>query len=531
MSSAETPRGLLGVAAATPSERDRYIDFLRGLSILVVVLGHWLIAVVEWRNGRVEGSNALEHIRGLWALTWVLQVMPLFFFVGGFGNATAVRAARRRGDGYAAYLARRVERMLRPTVVFLGVGLVVVVTLDAANVADNVVFPASELITRPLWFLGVYLIVVALAPAMLALHERFGLAVPLGMVLVAAAVDLVRFGADVSPVGYVNYPVVWLLAHQLGFHYGAGGVLSRWRWALACAGLAGMVVATTAGPYPGSMVGLSTDEFSNMDPPTIAIVALIIWQVGLAMILRGSITRWLSRLRVWAGVIFVNSVIMTVFLWHLTAMLFGVGILLPLGFPQPEVGTASWWALRPVWVVVLTCILAALVAAFGRAEQRTPSRTPHRPAASGSAITAAAGATLVVLGILGFAMGGLHQLFSLTGIEVIVFRMNPALNVIHLALGTWLVVAATGPPPSIRRAAAVGSVALLVLAAVGPLLVANPDANRLAVNSADTVLHAGVAVALGSAVVRRGGSREGRPTAGPSRGRGRLGPQPKGRPG
>jgi fucose 4-O-acetylase-like acetyltransferase len=501
MTGTERPRGLLALAAATPPQRDRYIDFLRGFSILVVVLGHWLIAVVTWEGGRVEGSNALEHIDGLWTLTWVLQVMPLFFFVGGFGNATAIRAARRRGDGYAAYLARRIERMLRPTVVFLGVGLVVVVTLDAANVADNVVFPASELITRPLWFLGVYLIVVALAPVMLRLHDRFGLAVPIGMALVAAGVDLLRFGADVSAVGYVNYPVVWLLAHQLGFHYGVGGVLDIRRWALAGVGLAGMVAATTIGPYPGSMVGLSTDEFSNMDPPTVAIVALTIWQVGLAMILRDRIVAWLGRLRVWAGVIFVNSVIMTVFLWHLTAMLFGVGILLPLGFPQPEVGTAQWWALRPAWIAVLGVILAVLVLAFGRVEQRTPDRIPHRPAVPGSAPAAAVGAALVTVGILGFAMGGLHQLFSLTGVEVVVFRMNPALNVIHLALGTLLVLGAIGDEAKMVQTAAFGATALLVLAAIGPVLVAHPDANRLAVNSADTVLHGLAAAGLVAAIV------------------------------
>jgi fucose 4-O-acetylase-like acetyltransferase len=505
MSTSWQPRGLLAMAAATPPERDRYIDFLRGFSILVVVLGHWLIAVVEWQGGRVEGSNALEHIRGLWALTWLLQVMPLFFFVGGFGNGTAWRASQRRGEGYAAYLARRVERMLRPTAVFLGAGLAVVVTLDAANVADNVVFPASELITRPLWFLGVYLIVVALAPVMLSVHNRLGLLVPVAMVALAALVDWLRFGADLPGVGYVNYPVVWLLAHQLGFHYGSSGVLHRNRWWLAAAGLGGMIVATTFGPYPGSMVGLSTDEFSNMDPPTLAIVALTVWQVGLAMILRAPIARWLGRLNVWAAVIFINSVIMTVFLWHLTAMLFGVGILFPLGFPQPEVGTLQWWLLRPVWVAVLTVILAALVLVFGRAEQRTPARTPHRPAARGSVAMAATGVALVVLGILGFAMGGLHQLFSLTGVEVVVFRSNPALDVIHLSLGAWLVVAATAARRVVTRAAAIGAIGLAALAVLGPILTAHPEINRLALNSADTVLHAvgSVTLAAVAAVGRR----------------------------
>ena len=152
---------LLRMARETPSDRDRYVDFLRGFSILVVVFGHWLIAVVTWEGGQVAGTNALEEIRGLWLATWVLQVMPLFFFVGGFSNLRSWRAAVRRGGGYSLFLHGRLARMMRPTVVFLGIGLVVTVTLDALNVADNVVFPASELITRPLWFLGVYMIAVS----------------------------------------------------------------------------------------------------------------------------------------------------------------------------------------------------------------------------------------------------------------------------------------------------------------------------------------------------------------------------------
>ena len=32
------------LAAQTPPERNRYVDFLRSVSILVVIIGHWLIA-------------------------------------------------------------------------------------------------------------------------------------------------------------------------------------------------------------------------------------------------------------------------------------------------------------------------------------------------------------------------------------------------------------------------------------------------------------------------------------------------------
>lgn len=490
------PRSLLGLAAATPPDRDRYVDFLRGFSILVVVFGHWLIAAVTWRDGVIDGRNALEVIRGTWALTWVLQVMPLFFFVGGFSNLRSLSAAE--GKGYAVFIHSRMIRMLRPTIVFLGVGSVITVTLDALNVADNVVFPASTLITRPLWFLGVYMIVVALAPVMVALHRRFGLRVLVVLAGVAVLVDVLRFGAGVSAVGFVNYPVVWLLAHQLGFFYADGVLDARvGRWA-AAAGLAGMVALMTFGPYPGSMVGLSTDEFSNMDPPTLMILALILWEVGAAMMLRAVVSRWLGRLRVWAGVIFVNSVIMTIFLWHLTAMLAGIGVLYPLGWPQPPVGSGEWWALRPVWVGTLVVVLSGFVLLFGRFEQRGLLGSPQPRGARG--VGAVLGATLasflLVLGVLGFALGGMHQLFG-SGIELIVFALNPAANLIHLALGGLALWASVRTGTAAAGALAIVGAGLAFLAVAGPL--GGFVADRLALDGAGAIAHGVGAVVAGVA--------------------------------
>jgi len=498
-----TTARLMEMAATTPDTRDRYADFLRAFSIGVVMFGHWLVAVVYWKGGSIEGINALEVIDGLWILTWVLQVMPLFFFVGGFSNLRSWEAARRRGEGYAEFLYTRMLRMMRPTALFLGVGLVVITVLDALNVADNAVFPASELIARPLWFLGVYMIVIALAPPMVALHRRFGAGVVVAMVLVAIAVDVVRFGFDVSGVGYVNYPVVWLMAHQLGFFYGDGR-LPRLRWPLAAGGLAVMVALVNLGPYPGSMVGLGRDEFSNMDPPTIAIAALTLWEIGLAMLLRPAVSRWLQGLRAWAAVIWVNTVIMTVFLWHLTAMLFGIGILYPLGWPQPEAGTAQWWALRPVWVAALLVILFGLVLAFGRFEARRARAVPLRSGRGAAAAGSALGAALLVLGVLGFAMGGMHQLFSETGTELIVFNLNPLQNVLHIVVGGILLRFCLGSAGLARAASLFAAAALGVMAVVGMVGMGAGAHNWLAANTADTVFHvAAAAFALGTALAVR----------------------------
>ena len=54
----------------------------------------------------------LSTTPGLWLATWVLQVMPVFFFVGGFSNMVSWQALERRGDGYVEYLSGRMARLL-----------------------------------------------------------------------------------------------------------------------------------------------------------------------------------------------------------------------------------------------------------------------------------------------------------------------------------------------------------------------------------------------------------------------------------
>lgn len=365
-------RPFLALAEKTPPSRDRYVDFLRAFSICVVVLGHWLIASVYLKDGEVSGVNALHVIPGIWAATWILQVMPLFFFVGGFANLVTLDSLARKGGDYAGFIRSRVDRLLRPTAVYLGVWIPIAVGIDLfTRFSDRELELAFELLTRPLWFLGVYLIMIGLAPAMLKLHRRYGLRAAAGLAAGAAVVDLLQFGFDVPIVGNLNYFFVWLFAHQLGFFYADGSLVklgSRYFGAMAAGGLALLVIATAFGPYSSSMVGL-VNERSNTNPPTICILLLTIWQVGLAMLLREPFNRRLARNRTWAKVIALNAMIMTMFLWHQTAVLVTVGALYPLGFPQPETGTPAWWAVRPLWVLSLSIVLAVLVVVFGRFER------------------------------------------------------------------------------------------------------------------------------------------------------------------
>lgn len=397
------------VAAATPAERDRFADLLRVASIVVVVAGHWLMAVIGWRGGRVEAGNAIALAPGLWLATWLLQVMPLFFFVGGLANLVSAR----RGGGWVAFIRGRAARLLRPTVAFLAVWTAAAAALHLAGVPEAILRPATRLVVQPLWFLGLYLLVVALAPAMLRLHRSSGPAVVVWLGLAAGAADLAGRLPGLGRLADLNFLLVWLFAQQLGFLY-ADGTLPRWprraHAAMAAGGLAALAGLTATGAWPASMVGLPGDRVSNMDPPSLCIVALTVWLVGLAMLVRDPLRRWLTRPRPWALVVTAGSALMTLFLWHLTALLLAVLVLHPLGVTHPTPGTPTWWALRPLWLLVPAVLLFPLVALFSRLERPRPVAPAPPDVGPGRVLAAVAGTAALIVGILGIAVGGIWPL-------------------------------------------------------------------------------------------------------------------------
>ncbi|MGH2807070.1 MAG: acyltransferase family protein [Actinomycetota bacterium] len=483
---------LKDLAAATPDSRDRYVDLLRAFSIAVVVFGHWLMAIVFYDNGNVSGESALDAIPGMWILTWLLQVMPLFFFVGGFSNLTSIEAARRKGQSTRTFVRSRVERLMKPTVVFISTWLVVAFVLEQTFGLGDALRHATALIAKPVWFLAVYLLVVALAPRMLDLHKRFRWTVPAVMVAGAIVVDITRIAFDVELLGYLNFAFVWLFAHQLGFFYADGTLPAKSRrfFVVAAAlGLGALVALTNIGVYTRSMVGVADQYVSNNDPPSICLIALTTWLVSLAMLLRGPITRWLATPRNWAAVIAANSMIMTVFLWHLTALLIAVVVAYPLGFPQYAGGTLGWWLTRPAWIAILCLALVPLVYAFSRFE-RPRFKTGASPAPQLPIAVTVVGIALLIIGMAGFAQGGFAGVLEPTGTDLGLFEANPLLSAFHMALGVALLRTGSRVAVAFASAALVGVGALEAFPLAGDLLSVIP------ITTGNTVLHLACGTAL-----------------------------------
>ncbi|WP_327004130.1 acyltransferase [Dactylosporangium sp. NBC_01737] len=419
---------------STAVTRDRYVDLLRVLSLGVVVLGHWLMAVVAvGDDGVARAGNVLAFVPALQPATWLLQVMPVFFLVGGFSHAVAWSSVRRQGGRYADFVRSRAGRLLRPTAAFAAVWLVLALGIELAGADRGVLRLATRVVAQPLWFIGVYLGVVALAPLMLRLHHwagRLAPLVPVALGAAAVAVDVARFGYGVPFIGFANVAFVWLAVHQAGFLYADGSL--RHGLALAGTGLAGTVALTTAGGYPTSMVGVPGERVSNMSPPTVALLACAVLQIGLVLLARGPVTRWLQRPAVWRGVVTANGLSMTTFLWHLTGMfVIGAGAL-ALGVAQPPAGSAAWWLWRPVWIALLLVPTAALVVLFRRADRPRPAWVPSAGAAARRHRTplAAAGMLLCTAGVLGVSAVGFGGVLAGRTATLIVVPVTPLASVL-----------------------------------------------------------------------------------------------------
>lgn len=420
------------------TERDPFIDVVRVACICVVVLGHWMTTTVVWGEGGVDAVNALEVLPGARLSTWLVQVMPLVFFIGGFANAVSLF----RHGGYRPYLEARLGRLLRPTYVFLGIWLVVAAAIEVWDPDSPGKAEAAEVAALPLWFLGIYLVAVALAPAAWKLHRRAPFATVVTLAAGVAVVDVISIGAGLSDLGGLNYALMWVLAHQIGFFY-ADGTLERWgrqgAALLAGVGLIGLVLLTTVGKYPVSLVGVPGQARSNAQPPSVAMLALSLWLVGLALLLRPALQRLVLQLRWRRWIDRVHSVVLTLFLWHVTAISIAGGFWHVVGLPEPAIGSAQWWQLRPLWILAAAIPLLALVAVFGRLEKHPqgeagelgPTRT----------VAVAFGVFAVSVGVLGFGETGFFPLGPAQGEGLLMFELTPLQNVFHLVVGTAVLLA------------------------------------------------------------------------------------------
>jgi fucose 4-O-acetylase-like acetyltransferase len=411
-----------GTTGAHPV-RDGGIDAVRAVLLMVVVALHSLMVGVGVGAGGVEMTNAFENQAWFAPVSWLVQVMPLFFVVGGFASITQWRSLRTKGVSPAQYVRSRIERLVRPAVALVAVVGAALAAMTVLGVPAEVVATASFRIGQPLWFLGVYILCSALVPMMTRAHEEARWCTPLLLAAAVVLVDLTRLASGVAAVGFLNLLFVWLLVQQLGFWLADGAVdaLSRrGRAGTLVAALAVLLVLTT-GPYPADM-------FVNLNPPTVCLVLLGVAQLMAFSLLRPRFAALAAEPRSGAIIGALGRCGMTVYLWHLpvliglSALLIGAHTAFGGLLPAPLGG--DWWASRPLWLLCVAAAAVPVVALFTRFERggrRAPGPARVRPVildtllgAGGVSVALVGGFTAapaaISLALLGCALVGTGRL-------------------------------------------------------------------------------------------------------------------------
>lgn len=358
------------IEARTPAHRDRALDGLRALALLAVPTGHWLLGGFRLDSGgALHNASPLSAFGALAPFSWVLQMLGVFFLVGGYAS---VLSYRRNKSTTAAWLRGRMARLGRPVLGVTAVWAVMIPVLHALGVPGDTLRTGSTLVIQPLWFVGVYAVVTALTPYCIRVARRFGGWAAAPLLGAVAVVDLLRYGplGDAMPswLSMLNIVPGWLFAYQLGVSWGEGRIGKRGARLLLVGGGVLFAALLLLFHYPASMVGVPGEARTNSHPPSLLVLALGAAQSGAAILLRDRIGRLLRRPLVWAPVVVINLSAMTILCWHQTAMLAAA---VPASFAGAVPGlttgpdTLGWILARLAWMPVFAGLLV-LIARYAR---------------------------------------------------------------------------------------------------------------------------------------------------------------------
>ncbi|WP_329066525.1 phospholipase A2 [Amycolatopsis sp. NBC_01480] len=448
----------------------------------LLMLGESVTALFDW-------AGAPEQ--ALWPLTWLAQLTPLLFFAGGHANEAGWQAERDRG--YRHYLAERASPLLRPALIFAVVALLVPLALELLGIPAGTNATVMRIALHPLWLLGVYLLMIVCAPALLALYRRARLASVLTLLALVVAGELAATWSGSQLPRYGATLALALLAQQLAFAHADGVRPSRRVLAVAAVvGVGGLAVASFvlgASPTllgsPGAPAALSAAPWE--------VLLLGVTQLSLAGLFVTPLRRWAARPLVRRAAGLVLRAPMSLYLAFLAAMLLLVAVVY---LPGPIADGLSW-LVRPRTAMAVALLAVPAIAVFWWFERHPgapaadavepPVRVRSGPGWHAMLLTRAAavlGIGYATAGVFGLALARFGDVAA--DADLLGLRFDPVQSLVHLLLGVLLLhTIRTGATTAASTwlACALGSIPALVAASDG-----EPS------GAATVVLHAGTAV-------------------------------------
>jgi hypothetical protein len=390
------------VAAATPATRDRAIDVIRIVSLVGVVVGHTIMATSTLRDGVFIWSNLLTASPVFQALTWIFQIMPLFFFAG----VAASIESWTPGASWGNWLMRRCTRLYRPVFYYLAFWWVCLAVLSSV-LPEHVYEPVAGISIQLLWFLGAYVLVLAAVPLLARITTTARLVgAVVGVYVFVAVIDAIRINADgLSALGYLNM-IGWVVPGILGVAYRRRLLTGHAALTVGIVMLAVNLGLLIFGPYQLSLVGIETQQLKNMTPPSLLLAGHAIMMCAFAIAAAPAIARWAQRPRVWWLAAIGNSGAMTLYLWHIPPLLAMHLVFDYLGHPRFDPTSPGFIVLSVVQLLIMVA-LVALVFVTMRPMENNPlplwdggfvARPGLRSAATGALLCVAGAATLASVG-------------------------------------------------------------------------------------------------------------------------------------
>lgn len=372
-------RDASSIAAATAPTRDRAIDVARIAALVVVMFGHCALLLATIDSNGLWIGNLLGAVPALTPITWVLQVMPLFFLAGGAAGAYAWRD----GTPWGTWLFTRTQRLCRPVFWYLAAWALGLVAVHITLGSEAAVRVGQESVAL-LWFIGVYLLVLAFVPMLTKLRTfRATAAIVAGLLAASVVVDAIRIAAGTAMAGAANFVIVWLIPVVIGVAYARRLISTRAALLVAVAAFTAQIVAVIVGPYDLSLVVTGTEQMSNVTPPTLLLGLHCTWMSCLFVAAAGAIQRWAMRPRVWQVVAVGNSGAMTLYLWHIPAIAVAMFSLHAVGLDAYDVDAPGFLWLLALRAVVFTLVMAVLFKALSPLEHRPLPWWDAKAAASG----------------------------------------------------------------------------------------------------------------------------------------------------
>ena len=356
-------------ASATPTrprvttDRLLWADLVRAAALLVVVFGHYLMAVVHIAGADVSVDTVLDATTWSHPVTWLLQVMGCFFAVGAVVAAPglAERLAAQKGRDsvgrtvvWRDHVAARTRTLLVPALPLLALWAVAGPALRD-RYPDDLVARASQAALVPLWFLAVYVVVHALIPVMVGVVTRVGVWRPVTGLLVAAAVVDVAHRSGMPAIGWLNFGLVWMVPTTVGVGVGLGRVDRQQLGRAAALGLVLALTAVAVAGYAVPVVGAADGGRSNNHPPSLLLGLHALAHSGAVLLIAPRLEGWLRASSARRALLrAAGRWSMPIYLWHMTGyVLLSVAV---MAWRVPVVGatfaleplSGQWWAVRPL---------------------------------------------------------------------------------------------------------------------------------------------------------------------------------------